>query len=133
MRWRKWTSAREGRHEHDDEGTERGAASAQADAAGGAPDDARAGRAGLGEDAIAHVKFFSPFGRGTWYFTEFDGEDTLFGYCVSPLGPDCDEWGYSSLNEIAEATVFGSVPAIERDCYWRTRTVREAIKSNGTD
>lgn len=87
----------------------------------------------LGEDAIAHVKFFSPFGRGTWYFTEFDGEDTLFGYCVSPLGPDCDEWGYSSLNEIAEATVFGSVPAIERDCYWRTRTVREAIKSNGTD
>ena len=71
------------------------------------------------------VKFFAP-GRYTLYVTEFDGEDTLFGYCVSPLGPDCDEWGYSSLKELAEMEMFG-MPAIERDIYFGGMTVGEAL------
>lgn len=82
---------------------------------------------GKGDEAVAHVKLFSAFGRMTLYVTEFDGEDLLFGYMISPLGPDCDEWGYSSLSEWAEATVFGGVPAVERDCYWDPKPVAECL------
>jgi hypothetical protein len=80
---------------------------------------------GKGEDAIAYLKLFNPTGRYTLYVTEYDGEDTLFGYCLSPLEPAFDEWGYASLSELAETTVFGSMPAIERDKYWRERPVSE--------
>lgn len=87
---------------------------------------------GDGDDAVIGAKFFSPFGRYTFYATEFDGEDTLFGYCVSPLGADCDEWGYASLTELAEATVsigrFPAVPAVERDLHFEGGTVGEAVK-----
>lgn len=82
---------------------------------------------GQGMGAVAHGKFFSSFGRYTFYITEFDGEDTLYGYCVSALGPDGDEWSYASLNELAQATLFGGVPAIERDCYFTPATVGEFV------
>ena len=49
------------------------------------------------KDPIVHVKFFNPMGSGTWYVTEFDGEDTMFGY-VTGLGGD--ELGYISLSEL---------------------------------
>jgi hypothetical protein len=69
------------------------------------------------EDKILVVKFFYPAGRGTWYGVEFDGEDRFFGYCVSPLGPDCDEWGYFSLQELQSVRgKFGL--KIERDINW---------------
>jgi hypothetical protein len=55
----------------------------------------------LGDESVVYVKLFDPSGRLTFYITEFDGDDTLFGYMVSPLGADCDEWGYSSLAELA--------------------------------
>ena len=53
---------------------------------------------GKGHDAMVIAKFFNPYGRGPWdtlYITEFDGEDTLFGYCISNVGDAFDEWGYS--------------------------------------
>jgi hypothetical protein len=80
---------------------------------------------GLGGDAVVYLKLFSPYGRYKFYVTEFDGDDELYGYCVSPLGPDCDEYGSASLREIAETTVFGSVPSIERDCYYQPRRLAE--------
>lgn len=57
-------------------------------------------------------KFFSPYSGWRWYAVEFDGEDTFFGVVVGHE----TEWGYFNLNELAEVTVFGGVPAIERDC-----------------
>jgi hypothetical protein len=56
----------------------------------------------------------------------------FFGYMVSPLGPDCDEFGYSSFNELAEMKVFGRVPAIERDCHFETGklTVAECLEKH---
>lgn len=90
---------------------------------------------GKGMDAIVHLKLFSIGGRGTWYITEGEPDgDTFrfFGYCVSPLGPDCDEFGYFDFQEMASVKVFGSVPAIERDCYFDTgkMTVRECLEKN---
>lgn len=52
------------------------------------------------------VKYFDPNGRYTLYVTEAEqeGDDwRLFGFCVSPLGEDCDEWGYVMLSELQAA------------------------------
>jgi len=83
-----------------------------------------------GEDASkveVIAKFFDPTGRYTFYATEaekveagdsIDGKEDyfLFGFCVSPLGADCDELGYVSLNELARIKGrFGL--GIERDLH----------------
>jgi hypothetical protein len=74
------------------------------------------------DDVIVVAKLFHPYGAGTWYITEFDGEDTLFGFVA--LGMGGDEWGYSSLAELTElrARMGGrEMPfqAIERDAHFR--------------
>jgi hypothetical protein len=85
---------------------------------------------GKGMDAVAHVKFFHPASRYTFFATEFDGDDTFFGYCVSPLGPDCDELGYTSLTELK--SVRGPLGlGIERDLHFKPTTLREALKEHG--
>ncbi len=56
---------------------------------------------GLGGEATALVKFFGS-GRWTLFVTEYDGADLLFGYVLSPLDPDFDEFGSASLSEVAE-------------------------------
>ena len=73
------------------------------------------------------LMLFDPCGRLTFYCTEWDGGDILFGYMVSPLGPDCDEMGYSSLRELSEVrNRFGL--GIERDIRWNPNTtLAEAV------
>jgi hypothetical protein len=67
----------------------------------------------LGASAKVVVKFFAG-SRMTYYVTEGeslgDGDYRLFGYMVSPLGPDCDEYGYSLLSELQKA-------GVERDAW----------------
>jgi hypothetical protein len=60
------------------------------------------------------VKFFTPFANWTWYATEFDGEDTFFGYVVGLA----NEWGYFSLSELESLSGMGGAPGVERDLYW---------------
>lgn len=76
------------------------------------------------EDKILQVKFFDPCGRGTWYAAEFDGDDTFFGFVVSPLGSDCDEWGYFSLSELASVRNRLGL-GIERDRYFTPCKVQD--------
>jgi hypothetical protein len=54
------------------------------------------------------VKFFGPGSRYTFYVTEFEGEDTLYGWWVSGLGADCDEWGYASFQGAGRACLPGA-------------------------
>lgn len=72
---------------------------------------------GKGFEAVIAVKYFSPFGSGTWLITEAekqeDGDWLLFGYCHIFEW----EWGYVMLSELE------SVGFIERDLY---------IKNNAT-
>lgn len=75
-------------------------------------------------EAIAQVKFFSPYSQWTWYAVEFDGEDTFFGLVD---GFEM-EYGYFSYSELEAVTVFGGVPAVERDCHWSPRPVKEIEK-----
>lgn len=83
-----------------------------------------------GMDAVIVIKYFFPAGRYTFYVTEAEFEDDdvrLFGYCLSPFGPDCDEWGYASLAELRSLRVRGLT--IERDLHFplATRTVADAL------
>ena len=68
------------------------------------------------------VKYFFPAGRWTWYATEYDGDDTFFGYVVSGIDPAYDEWGYFSLSELKKQTgMFGL--KVERDMFFENRQI----------
>lgn len=79
------------------------------------------------KDKIVAVKFFNPVGRGTWYGVEYEPDKKLmFGYVVGELGPDCDEWGYWSMDEL-EAVRLPLGLGVERDTSWTPQTAREAL------
>ena len=71
---------------------------------------------------LAPAKLFSPYGRWTWYITELDPET---GLCFGLIDGFEKELGYFDLTELAETTVFGGVPAVERDLYWQPKTLGE--------
>lgn len=64
-------------------------------------------------DHVPVVKFFNPFGVGTWLVTELDADnDTLFG--LADLGFGCPELGSFSLSELTTVRLpFGM--GVERD------------------
>lgn len=70
------------------------------------------------ESAHVPLKLFDPCGRWTYYAVAFDPETRhLYGYCRSPLGEDCDEWGTTSLDEVERTrNRFGL--GMERDVHW---------------
>ena len=60
------------------------------------------------------VKYFYPMGRYTFYVLSGyeQGDDLImYGYCLSPITPDFDEFGTVSLNELK------TIPLMERDLY----------------
>ena len=71
---------------------------------------------------LAHVKLFTPFSNWTWFITEWEAET---GLCFGLVQGFEEELGYFSLDELAEVTVFGQVPAVERDLYWKPTTLGE--------
>ena len=75
---------------------------------------------GKGGDVIAPVKYFTPDSSWTWYATEFDGEHIFFGL-VDGLEK---ELGYFSLSELGSVRGPMGLP-VERDLYWRPKTLRE--------
>ena len=88
------------------------------------------------EDVPVIVKFFDPAGRFTYYVTECeqyqDGNINrmrFFGFCVSPLGKDCDELGYMDFEEIQNAFSNRILP-LERDIHFEG-TLKDAYESAG--
>jgi hypothetical protein len=73
------------------------------------------------EDPTVWVKFFSPYGRGVWYVTEFDGRDRMFGWADLGHG----ELGYMSLNELQSMNRNG-LPLVERDLSWKPMPLSKA-------
>jgi hypothetical protein len=82
-------------------------------------------------EKVAVAKLFDPSGRMTLYIVEGspEGDDvTFFGYMVSPQGPDCDEFGNSSLNELqAVKGRFGL--GLERDRSFQPTKLVELVPS----
>lgn len=74
---------------------------------------------GKGKRAQVLVKYFNPYGAGTWLITEAEkqenGDWLLFGYCHIFEW----EWGYVLLSEIqnTKVNVFGCKFGLERDLY----------------
>ena len=81
------------------------------------------------DTVLAYAKLFSPFSNWTWYITELDRET---GQCFGLVEGLETELGYFDLTELAETTVLGGVPAVERDLYWQPITLGE-IKSGSRD
>ena len=83
------------------------------------------------DDVLVPAKLFSPYADWTWYVTEWDAET---GTCFGLVEGLETEIGYFDLTELAEATVFGGVPAVERDLYWKPVTLGEIRRrSSGPD
>ena len=74
------------------------------------------------DSVLALAKLFSPYNGWRWYLTEWDPET---GLCFGLVEGFETELGYFDLTELAEATVFGQVPAVERDLYWEPTTLGE--------
>lgn len=74
-------------------------------------------------DPMVVVKYFCPYSQAVWFVTEFDGEDTMFGW--ADLGFGCGELGYMSLSELSE-TCKGRLPLVERDLHWKPVPLSEA-------
>ena len=75
------------------------------------------------------AKFFNPCGQGTWYATEFDGEDTFFGLaCIFE-----PELGDFSLKELEEIKLLGGSLGIERDRHLGEITLAEAMRREGME
>ena len=76
---------------------------------------------GKGEDALAVVKFFDPYGSWSWYASEFDPEQGL-------VAGHERELGYFSLSEL-ESVEFAGRQRIERDLHWKPRPLAECAGS----
>ena len=72
------------------------------------------------DSVLAPVKLFSPYSNWTWYITEWDAET---GECFGLVEGFETELGYFSLDELARSTVLGGVPAVERDLYWKPKSL----------
>jgi hypothetical protein len=89
---------------------------------------------GKGLNAQILVKYFNPYGAGTWLITEAEKQDNgdwlFFGYCHIFEW----EWGYVTLSELIQTKVkvFGYRFSLERDLYIPDgMTVGECLKRYG--
>ncbi len=71
---------------------------------------------------LAAAKLFCPYNGWRWYITEWNAGT---GECFGLVEGFETEWGYFHLTELAATTVFGGVPAIERDLYWEPKAIGE--------
>ena len=83
---------------------------------------------GKGEDAKVIVKFFGG-AACTWLIIEGtkqpNGDYTMFGY-VTFDGVNW-EWGYVSLNELQKLRFRPFGLGVERDKYFKAKTIKEAV------
>ena len=72
------------------------------------------------DQVTVQAKFFTPNSSWTWFATEFDGEDTLFGLVV---GFEV-EMGYWSLSELEATRGPWGLP-IERDLWFKPTSLSQ--------
>lgn len=76
---------------------------------------------GLGDEAIAQVKFFTPDSNWTWYATEYNKEEGAFFGLVVGFER---EFGYFTLAEL-ENTKGPMGLKIERDLWFKPTALKE--------
>lgn len=81
-----------------------------------------------GKDAATvkiHVKFFSPYGSGVWYATEYDPESQMF-FGFAQMFPGGGELGYFSADELKSVRGSTGIPIV-RDINFGDHTLREVM------
>ena len=81
----------------------------------------------VSHDKIVQVKFFHPYGRGTWWATEYDPGDRMFYGAVDLGMTDEPEWGPFSLDELESIRGPGGVQGVERDAFFTPKPWREVM------
>jgi len=76
-----------------------------------------------GMEAVAYCKFFTPDAQWTWYATEFDGQDTFYGYVIGI----CPEFGYFCLSQLRQVRGGLGLP-VERDRFFEPTPLSELVK-----
>lgn len=76
-------------------------------------------------DPTVWVKLFTPDSSWTWYVTEYDGDDTCFGYVVGHER----ELGHFLLSDIACARGQLGLP-VERDLFFQPRPLSEVTATH---
>jgi len=80
-------------------------------------------------DPAVIVKFFTPWGRFTWYAVEgervTDPDDFVFFGYVQGLD---DEWGYFTLHELESIKGFGGYLRVERELHFEPTPISEIVK-----
>ena len=72
------------------------------------------------------MKYFNPYGTGTWYFSEYDPEyDTFFGLSVLQFR----ELGYSSNKEMRELRAPPFKLPLERDIWFEPKVLSEIMEA----
>ena len=74
-----------------------------------------------GWDAVAQVKYFTPWSGWTWWATEYSPEERVFFGLVEGFER---ELGYFSLEELESVRGPGGL-TVERDLYWNPKPLRE--------
>lgn len=83
------------------------------------------------DDPVAFVAYFAPEGRWKFCVTEYshqapdDTPDLFFGYLLSPLGEDCDELCYVTLDQIEVLRSPGLKLPVERDLWFLPKPLSE--------
>lgn len=74
------------------------------------------------QDKIIYQHYF--IGGSDWYMAEYDPNDRLFfGYAILNNDHEMAEWGYSSLDELADISVRGI--EVDRDLHWKPKKFRD--------
>lgn len=81
------------------------------------------GQEKAGEEAMIHVKLFTPDSSWTWYITEFDPQT---GECFGLVDGFEKELGYFSLRELMEVRGPRGL-YIERDLWWKPRPLSDLL------
>ncbi len=70
------------------------------------------------DDKMIYQHYF--LGGSDWYMAEYGPNERLFfGYAILNNDHEIAEWGYSSLDELADINVHGI--EVDRDLHWGVR------------
>ena len=72
-------------------------------------------------DKKIYMHFF--IGGSDWYISEFDGDDTMFGYTILNGNTEMAEWGYISLSELKR--IKQGFIQVDRDMHWKVKKVKD--------
>jgi len=76
-------------------------------------------------NTIIHMHLF--LGENDWFISEFDGDDTFFGFAILNGDDEMAEWGYISFKELIDLKIQNWCE-VDRDIHWKPKAVCEIDK-----